>query len=180
MTAAQTHYAPSLKAVKKGQVMALFKRADLKNKGLSDEQIEFIMTESGRALGDYELKTNVQAKIDEAVAKVQPQEINVLESNEYLALAAENEKLKALGTDDFNVVKTPYRDLVWDKLDHGAEHKPYSEQLNALSEQMPDLFTTAAEEKPNTPQFIGGTGGTMPKGNEVPTFGSLWGFAPNK
>ena len=66
------------------------------------------------------------------------------------------------------------------ELDHGAEHKPYGEQLNALSETMPDLFTTGAEEKPNTPQFIGGTGGTMPKGNEVPSFGSLWGFAPTK
>ena len=160
--------------------MALFKRADLKNKGLTDEQIEFVMTESGRALSDYELKTNVQAQIDEALKNAKPQEVNVLESAEYLTLAAENEKLKALGTDDFNVVKAPYKDLVWEKLDHGAEHKPYGEQLNALSETMPDLFTTGAEEKPNTPQFIGGTGGTMPKGNEVPSFGSLWGFAPTK
>lgn len=160
--------------------MALFKRADLKSKGLTDEQIEFVMTESGRALCDYELKTAVQSKIDEAVKAVQPAEINVLESSEYLSLMAENEKLKALGTDDFSVVKAPYKDMVWDKLDHGAEHKPYNEQLTALAETMPDLFATQQEEPKQTPQFAGGTAGTMPQGNEAPSFGKLWGFAPNK
>lgn len=160
--------------------MALFKRADLKSKGLTDEQIEFVMTESGRALSDYELKTAVQSKIDEAVKAVQPAEINVLESSEYLSLMAENEKLKALGTDDFAVVKAPYKDMVWDKLDHGAEHKPYNEQLTALAETMPDLFATQQEEPKQTPQFAGGTAGTMPQGNEAPSFGKLWGFAPNK
>lgn len=160
--------------------MALFKRADLKSKGLTDEQIEFVMTESGRALSDYELKTAVQSKIDEAVKAVQPAEINVLESSEYLSLMAENEKLKALGTDDFSVVKAPYKDMVWDKLDHGAEHKPYNEQLTALAETMPDLFATQQEGPKQTPQFAGGTAGTMPQGNEAPSFGKLWGFAPNK
>lgn len=160
--------------------MALFKRADLKSKGLTDEQIEFVMTESGRALSDYELKTAVQSKIDEAVKAVQPAEINVLESSEYLSLMAENEKLKALGTDDFSVVKAPYKDMVWDKLDHGAEHKPYNEQLTALAETMPDLFATQQGEPKQTPQFAGGTAGTMPQGNEAPSFGKLWGFAPNK
>lgn len=160
--------------------MALFKRADLKSKGLTDEQIEFVMTESGRALSDYELKTAVQSKIDEAVKAVQPAEINVLESSEYLSLMAENEKLKALGTDDFSVVKAPYKDMVWDKLDHGAEHKPYNEQLTALAETMPDLFAIQQEEPKQTPQFAGGTAGTMPQGNEAPSFGKLWGFAPNK
>jgi hypothetical protein len=160
--------------------MALFKRADLKSKGMTDEQIEFVMTESGRALSDYELKTAVQSKIDEAVKAVQPAEINVLESSEYLSLMAENEKLKALGTDDFSVVKAPYKDMVWDKLDHGAEHKPYNEQLTALAETMPDLFATQQEEPKQTPQFAGGTAGTMPQGNEAPSFGKLWGFAPNK
>lgn len=160
--------------------MALFKRADLKSKGLTDEQIEFVMTESGRALSDYELKTAVQSKIDEAVKAVQPAEINVLESSEYLSLMAENEKLKALGTDDFAVVKAPYKDMVWDKLDHGAEHKPYNEQLTALAETMPDLFATQQEEPKQTPQFAGGTAGTMPQGTEAPSFGKLWGFAPTK
>ena len=147
---------------------------------MTDEQIEKVMTESGRALNDYELKSSVQAKIDEALKNNTPAEVNVLETSEYLELAAENEKLKAFGTDDFSVVKAPYKDIVWNKLDHGTDHKPYAEQLNALSETMPDLFTPQEQENPKTPQFAGGTGGTMPKGNEVPSFGSLWGFAPTK
>lgn len=160
--------------------MALFKRADLKAKGMTDEQIEFIMTESGRALGDYELKSAVQTKIDEAVKNAQPEPVNVMESAEYLAIAAENEKLKAFNTDDFGVVKAPYKDMVWDKLDHGADHKPYAEQLNALSETLPDLFTTQQESAPKIAQFGGESTGTMPKGNEAPSFGKLWGFAPTK
>ena len=48
--------------------MALFKRADLEAQGLSKEQIEFIMTESGRALStNYTLKSDVQAQVDAAV-----------------------------------------------------------------------------------------------------------------
>ena len=160
--------------------MALFKRTNLKDKGLTDEQIEYVMTESGRALGDYELKSNIQAQIDEAVKAVKPAEVNVLESAEYLSLMAENEKLKAFGTEDFAMVKAPYKDMVWDKLDHGAEHKPYNEQLTELSTTMPDLFSLQTEEQKATPQFAGGTAGTMPKGDEAPSFGKIWGFVPNK
>lgn len=159
--------------------MALFKRATLKEWGMTDEQIEKVMTESGRALNDYELKTSVQAKIDEAVKNAQPDPVNVQETAEYMALFAENEKLKAFNTEDFSVVKAPYKDMVWDKLDHGAEHKPYTEQLNALSETLPDLFTSAdTAQKIN--QIGGEAGGTMPKGNEAPSFSNLWGFVPNK
>ena len=49
--------------------MALFKRADLEAQGFSKEQIEYIMTESGRSLAsNYTLKSDVQAQIDAAVA----------------------------------------------------------------------------------------------------------------
>ena len=49
--------------------MALFKRQDLKAKGFTDDQIEYIMTESGRSLAsNYTLKSDVQAQIDAAVA----------------------------------------------------------------------------------------------------------------
>lgn len=157
--------------------MALFKRADLKNKGLTDEQIEFVMTESGRALGDYELKSNVQSQIDAAVeaAKGTPAEVNVLESAEYKALLAQNEKLEAFQTDDFAVVKSPYKDMVWDKLDHAEKHAPYAEQLSTLAETMPDLFVQQ-EEPPKTPQFGAGTQGTMPTGKKVDSFADIWGY----
>ena len=111
---------------------------------------------------------------------VKPAEVNVLESAEYLSLMAENEKLKAFGTEDFAVVKAPYKDMVWEKLDHGAEHKPYNEQLTELSATMPDLFAMQTEEQKATPQFAGGTAGTMPKGDEAPSFDKIWGFVPSK
>ena len=45
--------------------MALFKRADLKAQGFTDEQIEYIMTESGRSLSaNYTLTSDVQSKIE--------------------------------------------------------------------------------------------------------------------
>ena len=158
--------------------MALFKRADLKAKGMSDEQIEFVMTESGRALGDYELKSSVQAQIDaavEAAKGAEPTAINVLETEEYKTLLAKNQKLEAFQTEDFAVVKAPYKDMVWDKLDHAEKHKPYSEQLTSLAETMPDLFV-ASEEPPKVQQFGAGTQGSMPTGKETPSFADAWGY----
>ena len=166
--------------------MALFKRADLKNKGLTDEQIEYVMTESGRALSsDYALKSDLQAQIDAAVEAAKgkaPEPVNVSETDEYKALLAENDKLKAFNTSDFGIVKDPYKDIVWGKLDHAEKHKPYAEQLTELSETMPDLFkaTEAPEDKPATPQFGAGTKGTMPTGKAADSFGDIWGFAPKK
>jgi hypothetical protein len=163
--------------------MALFKRADLKAKGFTDEQIEFVMTESGRALGDYELKSSIQSKIDDAVEKAKaeaPQQVNVAETEEYKSLLAKNQKLEAFQTDDFSVVKSPYRDMVWDKLNHEEKHEPYADQLSKLAESMPDLFVSQQEEKPKTPQFGASTQGTMPTGKETPSFSDFWGFTPKK
>lgn len=159
--------------------MALFKRADLKNKGLTDEQIEFVMTESGRALSDYELKSNVQSQIDAAVEAAKgsaPAEINVLETAEYKDLLAKNQKLEAFQTDDFKVVKTPYKDMVWEKLNHAEKHAPYAEQLSTLAETMPDLFVQTQEEPAKTPQFGAGTQGTIPTGKKVDSFADIWGY----
>lgn len=159
--------------------MALFKRTNLKEKGLTEEQIEYIMTESGRALGDYELKSNVQSQIDAAVEAAkgdQPEPINVLESDEYKALLAKNQKLEAFQTDDFAVVKSPYKDMVWDKLNHDEKHEPYAEQLKSLAETMPDLFIPQQEEQPKTPQFGAGTVGALPTGKKVESFADVWGY----
>lgn len=158
--------------------MALFKRADLKSKGLTDEQIEFVMTESGRALGDYELKSSVQAQIDAAVEAAKgeaPTPVVVTETEEYKSLLAKNQKLEAFQTDDFAVVKAPYKDMVWEKLDHSEKHTPYSEQLTTLAETMPDLFI-AQEEQPKIQQFGAGTQGSMPTGKETPSFADAWGY----
>lgn len=158
--------------------MALLKRATLKEWGLTEEQMDKVMTEVGRGLSDYDLKSNIQAQIDEAVAKVTPQAVNVMESAEYMELLAKTQKLEAFQTSDFSSVKEPYKDIVWDKLDHGEKHEAYGDQLKKLQESMPDLFTV--QEAPKTPQFGAPTQGSMPSGKEASSFNDVWGFVPKK
>ena len=77
--------------------MALFKRADLEAKGLNKEQIEYIMTESGRSLGaNYVLSSDVQARIDEAVKAVKPDPVDVKTTPEYAEILRERVALTAL------------------------------------------------------------------------------------
>jgi hypothetical protein len=158
--------------------MALLKRATLKEWGLTDEQMDKVITEVSRGLSDYDLKSNIQAQIDEAVSKVTPEPINVLDSAEYQALLAKSQKLEAFQTEDFSMVKSPYKDIVWDKLDHGEKHEAYGVQLKKLQETMPDLFSV--QEAPKTPQFGAPTQGSMPSGKEASSFNDVWGFVPKK
>lgn len=163
--------------------MALLKRTNLKEWGLTEDQMDKVMTEVSRGLSDYDLKSNIQAQIDEAVSKVKaeiPQPVNVVETDEYKSLLAKNQKLEAFQTDDFSCVKAPYKDIVWDKLDHSEKHAAYGDQLKELQGTMPDLFNVQNEEPPKTPQFGAATQGSMPTGKDAPSFGDAWGFVPKK
>lgn len=157
-----------------------FSRKFLIENGVPEDKVDVIMAERNRTLNDYVPKGDVQAQIDAALAEAQknnPAPVSVTESDEYKALLAENSKIKAFQTDDFNTVKKPYLDIVWGKLDHGEKHKPYAEQLTAIAETMPDLFNShEPEPKPAAPQFGAPTAGAMPTGNAKPTFESLWGL----
>lgn len=157
--------------------MALFKRADLKAKGLSDEQIEWIMTEAGRSLAaNYVTKSDSEAAVE--AAKAAQEEQDPTKSEAYLQLAAKTAKLEAFQGTEFAGVKAPYKDMIWGQLDHSEGHKPYAEQLTAVKETMPDLFTAEQEkEEPlQKPQFGAPTEGSIPKGNNAPSFGDFWGF----
>jgi len=158
--------------------MALFKRADLKAKGLSDEQIEWIMTEAGRSLAaNYVTKSDSEAAIEAAKAAIPEQDPT--KSDAYLKLAAKTAKLEAFSGTDFAGVKAPYKDMIWGQLDHEEGHKPYAEQLTTIKETMPDLFTAAEQEEkeePQKPQFGAPTGGSLPKGDKAPSFADVWGF----
>ena len=170
--------------------MAIFKRAELRDEGFTEDQITYLMGTVNKGLEEYELKTGVQSKIDAAVDSAvaaavakgkaeAPEPQNILESAEYKALQAENAKLNAFRTSDFNVVKKPYQDIVWDKLDHSEKHASYAEQLTGLRETMPDLFEAQKEEsseEKKTPQFGSENKGSMPKGKEAPSFSSVWNF----
>ena len=157
-----------------------FTRKFLTEHGVPEDQIDAIMAERNRTLQDYIPRADVQAQIDEAVKAAQKEPEDPTQSEAYLKLLAKTAKLEAFGGDDFKNVKTPYRDIIWEKLDHAEKHKPYAEQLQELQTQLPDLFVTEKPEEPPKPQFGAPTDGTMPKGDSAESFGDLWGFVPKK
>ena len=160
-----------------------FTRQFLISNGVPEDKVDAIMAERNRTLTDYIPKSDLQAEIDKALAAQGPAEIDVRTTPEYQALASENSKLKAFQGEDFAAVKTPYRDIVWDKLDHADKHKPYAEQLADMAEKMPDLFANQhpnQEPAPGKPTFGAPTQGGAPTGKTGPSFMDTWGFVPKK
>ena len=161
--------------------MALFKRSDLKEKGFSDEQVEYIMTESGRSLSaNYVLQSDVQSRIDEALKANQPAPVDVKTSPEYLELANERDMLRAIGGDDFSGVKPKFREQVFGMLDRGTDAKPIGEQMTAIREKFDEYFISQDQPNPTPkPQFGSPDKGAMPKGNEgaAEAIAKAWGFS---
>lgn len=162
--------------------MALFKRADLEAKGLNKEQIEYIMTESGRSLGaNYVLSSDVQARIDEAVKAVKPEPVDVKSSPEYAEILRERDMLRAIGGEEFQAVKPKFREQVYGMLDRSEKAKPISEQLTAIKEKFEEYYVAEPTTAPK-PQFGSPDKGTMPKGNDsaADAISKAWGFGPQK
>ena len=158
--------------------MALFKRSDLKEKGFSDEQIEYIMTESGRSLSaNYVLQSDVQGRIDEALKNATPAPVDVKTSPEYTELLRERDMLRAIGGDDFSGVKPKFREQVFGMLDRGEDAKPIGEQMTAIRERFDEYFIPQDQPTPK-PQFGSPDKGAMPKGNEgaAEAIAKAWGF----
>ena len=157
-----------------------FSRKFLLDNGVPEDKVDVILAERNRTLKDYVPQSDVQAQIDAAVeaAKKEAPPPDVTTTAEYLALMGENAKLKAFQGEDFASVKAPYRDIVWEKLDHAEKHKPYTEQLQELQGSMPDLFTM--KEEPPKPSFGAQPQGSVPSGKTGPSFMDSWGFIPQK
>ena len=158
--------------------MALFKRADLKDKGFTDEQIEYIMTESGRSLSaNYILQSDVQSRIDEAVKAAAPAPVDVKTTPEYMEVLKERDMLRAIGGEDFQTVKPKFRETVFGMLDRGEKAAPIAEQLTGIKEKYEEYFTPAQEpqEPKKTPQFSKqpGHSGTNPESEEDKLFKQL-------
>ena len=160
--------------------MALFKRADLKAQGFTDEQIEYIMTESGRSLSaNYTLTSDVQSQIEAAVKAAKPEPVDVKTSPEYAELQRERDMLRAIGGDDFSTVKPKFREQVYGMMDHGQDAKPAGEQLATIREQYEEYFVPQDQPAPK-PQFGSPDKGAMPKGNDsaADAISKAWGFGP--
>lgn len=161
-----------------------FTRTFLREQGVPEENIDAVMAERNRSMADYIHKDDAaqqqQAAVTEAVNAAKAGIPQPTETPEYKALLQENTKIKALQGEDFASVKPKFREAVYDRLDHGEGHKPYAEQITALQTDFEEFFTKPADPAPGKPQFGDQTQGGLPKGNDKPTFGDLWGFAPKK
>lgn len=161
--------------------MALFKRSDLEAQGLNKDQIEYIMTESGRSLAsNYLPKSDMQAQIDAAVAAAKPATVDPKTTPEYLEVAKERDMLRAIGGDDFASVKPKFREQVYGMIDRSEGAKPISEQLTAIKEKYEEYYLPTEQEQPkeqpkNTPQYSQAPGrpGVNPESAEDKLYSQL-------
>lgn len=163
--------------------MALFKRSTLREKGLNDEQIEYLMTESGRALAaDYMAKADLQAQIDAAVEAAKqgwkPEPVNVKETDEYKKLEADLARVRAVNSEDFASIKPKFRETVYGLLDHAEGAKEIAEQLNDVKKDYEEYFLPSQDPTPapqqGKPIFGAPTEGRMPTGEKKSTLESIW------
>lgn len=162
--------------------MAIFKRADLKAQGLTDDQIEFVMTEGNRSLAtNYTLTSEVQGKIDAAVQAAKSAPADVTQSPEYQKVVNERDMLRAIGGEDFAAVKPKFRETVFGMLDRSEKAPSVADQLKTIGEQYEEYFTpTTPETPPAKPSFGAPTQGSVPTGKTGPSFMDTWGYVPKK
>jgi hypothetical protein len=129
-------------------------------------------------MNDYILKTEaeeqLQKKLEEESMKAPA--IDVKQTEEYKALENKVNMYSSFETEDFEKVKKPYREMIWDRLDHTEKHAPYGEQMSGLMEKYPDMFTEINSQEEEKPQFGGDTVGTIPNGNKEDSFSDYWGY----
>lgn len=170
-------------------IVSILNTADL----TPEERAEQLFSLYGRAIDDgYVTKAAAEAAKNEAVSEAQknmpePPKINIKESEEYKALQSDYDAYKARQearrAEDYKGVKPKFFDAVYDRVDRSEGAKPIAEQMEALKQEFEEYFNPAEEPaaaEPMKPQFGAAVQGTMPTGNEKPSFGDAWGFAPKK
>lgn len=173
----------TFEAVNKGvKTMALFKRADLKAQGLTDEQIEFVMTEGNRSLSaNYTLTSDVENKIAAAVEAAKTAPIDVTKTPEYAEIMNERDMLRAIGGDDFAQIKPKFRETVFKMIDRSENAPALADQLKTIGEKYEEYFTPQQPETPPVkPNFGAPTQGSAPTGKTGPSFMDTWNFVPKK
>lgn len=152
-----------------------FTRKTLSGYGLTDEQLEKVMTLYSTSLSEFIPKGELQAKIDEAVEKAKKElpPPDVTTSEEYMKVAGERDMLRALNTEDFASVKPKFREAVYNMLDHKEGAQPVKEQLKTIAEGYEEYFEPT-EGQPKPPQFGANVSGQMPKGDQKNTISDIW------
>ena len=120
-----------------------FTRRSLGALGLSEEQVDKVMALHGTSMSDFITKSELQEKIDLALADAQKnalQNVKVKETDEYKAVAEERDMLRALGGDDFSSVKPKFRETVYKMLERGENAPAIAEQLKTVAEKYEEYF----------------------------------------
>lgn len=154
-----------------------FTRKALAGLGLTEDAIEKVMALHGTSMADFIPRSELQDKINDAVAEAQKKapSVDVTASDEYKSVVEERDMLRALGGDEFSPVKPKFRETVYKMLDRAEGAKPITDQLKAVAEQYEEYFTPKEpEEVPKAPQFGAQVTGSMPSGNSKPTLESIW------
>lgn len=153
-----------------------FTRKTLQSYGLSDDQIEKIMTLHGTSMAEFVPKSDVQAQIDAAKAEAN-RNIDIAANADYLKIVGERDMLRAIGGKEFDNVKPKFKEQVYSMIDRAEGAKPIDEQLGGIQKDYEEYFVKKEEPtQTKTPQFSSADNGRMPSGTEKPTFESLWGI----
>ncbi len=157
-----------------------FTRKALAGLGLSEDEIEKVMTLHGTSMSDFVPKSELKSKIEQAVAEAQNSAPapNIKDSDDYKALQKEFEgykkKIETSAELKKGGVKDKFIDNVYSLLD---DSKPAAEQLDAIREKYEEYFTSTEQPvQSSTPQFGAEVKGRMPSGETKPGFLDLWGL----
>ena len=159
-----------------------FTRKALAALGLNDELVEKVMTLHGTSMADFIPKSELKARIDEAVAEAQKNAPapNIMESDEYKNLRGEFDKFKRKVDVSRDLrkggVKEKFIDNVFDMMN---DDSPAEEQLAAIREQYEEFFEQPEEKQKPRPQFSTEVKGRMPLGEKAKGFTELWGYGRN-
>lgn len=156
-----------------------FTRKSLAGLGLNEDQIEKVMTLHGTSMSDFIPKSELQGKIDDALADAQKnalQNVQIKETEEYKAVAEERDMLRALGGDDFSSVKPKFRETVYKMLERGEKAPAIAEQLKTVAEKYEEYFTPKEQPAQPGPQFGAEVKGQMPSGQSGTSFEDVWGL----
>lgn len=156
-----------------------FTRRSLAALGLNEEQVDKVMALHGTSMSDFIPKSELQERIDTALADAQKnalQSAQIKETDEYKAVAEERDMLRALGGDDFASVKPKFRETVYKMLERGENAPAIAEQLKSVAEKYEEYFTKPEPAQPAAPQFGGEVKGQMPAGKTGASFMDVWGY----
>lgn len=127
------------------------------NEDLTPEQrTDQIFSLFGKAINDgyMSLSAVEEAKnkaVESAKAEIKiPEPVDPKTTPEYMEVMNERDMLRAIGGEDFSIVKPKFREQVYGMLQRGENAPAVAEQLKGIRESFEEFFTPA--ESPKEPQ----------------------------